>query len=167
MSRGFCFVYHPPSFLKLPSRAGEVFVTVLRDFDRVGGIGVLVFLLTCFAFGQQNVASDQASIRGTVADQSQAVLTGASVVLSNGSGFKQETKTDEKGAYSFTSLKAGTYTITITAPDFEQKTLDYINLTAGLELTLDTSLEPAIAKTEVNVESSGVGKVETENASVS
>ncbi len=137
---------------------------LLRDFDRVGGIGVLVFLLTCFAFGQE---SDQASIRGTVADQSQAVVTGASVVLSNGAGFKQETKTDEKGAYSFTSLKAGTYSITITAPDFAQKTLDYINLTAGLELTLDASLEPAIAKTEVNVESAGVGKVETENASVS
>src|SRR4029077_3488807 len=48
-----------------------------------------------------------------------------------------------------------------------QKVLDNITLTEALELTLDASLEPERAKTEVNVESSSLGKVETETATVS
>jgi hypothetical protein len=116
---------------------------------------------------RQEIANDKAAIHGTVTDQTQAVVPGAAVVLSNATGFKQETKTDDKGAYSFAGLAAGTYSLAITAPNFALKTLDYINVTAGLELTLDAPLEPASAKTEVNVESSGVGKVETETASVS
>jgi len=112
-------------------------------------------------------ADAKASIHGTVTDQTQAVVTGATVVLSNAAGFKQETKSNDKGEYSFTGLDAGTYSLAITAPNFAVKTLDYITVTAGLELTMDAPLEPAREKTEVNVEASGVGKVETETASVS
>jgi len=125
---------------------------------------MLVLLLSCLCVAQQ---PDKAVIRGTVTDQTQAVVAGATVVLSNGTGFKQETKTDDKGAYSFTGLVAGTYSLAITAPNFALKTLDYIAVTPGLELTMDAPLEPASAKTEVNVESNGIGKVETETASVS
>ncbi|MHB8217281.1 MAG: carboxypeptidase-like regulatory domain-containing protein [Candidatus Sulfotelmatobacter sp.] len=125
---------------------------------------MLVLLLSCLCVAQQ---PDKAVIRGTVTDQTQAVVAGATVVLSNGAGSKQETKTDDKGAYSFTGLVAGTYSLAITAPNFALKTLDYIAVTPGLELTMDAPLEPASAKTEVNVESNGIGKVETETASVS
>ncbi len=40
-------------------------------------------------------------------------------------------------------------------------------MTPGLEVPLDVSLDPASAKTEVNVEAGGTGKVETETAAVS
>jgi hypothetical protein len=109
----------------------------------------------------------KAGIRGTVTDQTQAVVTGAKVALSSAAGLKQETTTNSKGEYSFTGLEPGTYTITITAPNFALKTMDYIMVSAGIELTMDAPLEPASEKTEVNVEASGVGKVETETASVS
>src|SRR5208337_4830349 len=82
-------------------------------------------------------------------------------------GEKRETPANDKGAYSFTGLKPGTYTLTVTAPNFASKTFDNVTLTAGLELTLDASLEPAGEKTEVNVEGSGAGTVETESSSVS
>src|SRR6202022_2037467 len=85
----------------------------------------------------------------------------------NGAGYNKEVQTDQKGAYSFTRLEAGTYSLSITVPDFSVKTFDNIALTAGLELTLDASLDPASAKTEVNVESSGLGKVEVETSTVS
>lgn len=138
----------------------------LRALRRTGAVGALALLLPWFAVGQEKVP-DKAAIRGTVTDQTQAVVTGATVVLNNAAGFRQETKTDDKGAYSFIGLDAGTYTLAITAPNFALKTLDYIAVTAGLELTLDAPLEPAEQKTEVNVESGGVGQVETETASVS
>ncbi len=108
--------------------------------------------------GQENKANGKAAIRGTITDQTQAVVTGASVVLSNGTGLKQETKTDDKGAYSFTGLDAGTYNLAVTAPNFARKTMDYITVTAGLELTLDASLEPASAKTEITSNPAASGK---------
>lgn len=120
-----------------------------------------------FAQEPPKAPSDTGIINGTVTDQTQAVVPGAKVELTNEAKEKLETQTNDKGLYSFTGLKPGTYTLTITAPNFAVKTMDYINVTAGLESTLDASLEPKSEKTEVNVESSTVGKVETETASVS
>ena len=144
-------------------------VVVLRA---LGGMGLFMcpaLVLCALALGQESSppqSGEKGSIHGTVTDQSQAVVTGAAVSLSGGSA-KKETQTNDKGEYSFSGLDPGTYTITVTAPNFALKTLDYITLSAGLDLTLDAQLEPAAGKTEVNVESSTVGNVETENASVS
>lgn len=112
-------------------------------------------------------ANDKAAIRGTVTDQTQAVVTGAKVALSGTGGFYRETQTDEKGVYSFTGLEPGTYSVAITAPNFALNTSDNIMVAVGAALTMDAALEPASAKTEVNVESSGLGKVESETSEVS
>ncbi len=139
----------------------------LRKLCRTSVLGGLALLLPHFAVGQAQRATDKTAIRGTVTDQTEAVVTGATVVLNGAAGFKRETKTDDKGAYSFTGLEAGNYTVVITAPNFAVRTLDYITLANDQDLTLDAPLEPAREKTEINVESSSVGKVETETASVS
>ena len=122
-----------------------------------------------FSFGQEQpkTAADTGAINGTVTDQTQAVVAGAKAILTNDAGEKLESQVNEKGAYSFTGLKPGTYTLKVTAPNFAVKTFDNVMLTAGLELTLDAPLEPASAKEEVNVESAGVGQVETQSAEVS
>ena len=110
---------------------------------------------------------DQASIKGTVTDPSGAVLVGAKATLANGAGAKIESQSNDRGVYSFTQVAPGTYTLTVTAPNFAQKVFDNMTLTPGLELALDVPLDPSSEKTEVNVESSNVGKVETETATVS
>lgn len=140
-----------------------------RDGLRVTCVVALALLLPGLAIAQEPAkkADGKAAITGTVTDQTQAVVPGAKVVLTNTTGFKQETQSDDKGAYSFTNLEAGTYTLTVMAPNFAVNVLDNIALPAGLELNLSASLEPATSKTEVNVESSGVGKVEVETSSVS
>lgn len=136
---------------------------------RISVVISLALVLPWLARGQEHSKkeSDKGAIHGTVTDQTQAVVVGAAVALTNTAGFKKETQSNDKGEYSFTGLDGGTYTLTVTAPNFAVKVLDYINLTAGLDLTLDAPLEPAAGKTEVRVESSSVGKVETETASVS
>ena len=140
-------------------------VVLFRDFCRVSLFGgAAVLLLSLAAVAQENKANDKAAIHGTITDQTQAVVIGATVVLSSDTGVNQDAKTDDKGTYSFTGLVAGTYKLTVFAPKFGQKTMDYIALAAGQELTVDASLEPAGEKTEVNVESGGVGTVETETA---
>ena len=128
---------------------------------------VLMILLSVLAMGQEDQKGSKSSITVTVTDQTQAVVPGARLVLSNGAGLKKEVQTDDKGAYSFTGLEAGTYTLSIMVPNFETKTLDSIAVTPGQELSFDISLEPERAKTEVNVESGGVGQVETETATIS
>lgn len=141
------------------------------SFPRIITVFVLtLFVLQCSfsrAQEQPKAESDEGTISGTVTDQTQAVVTGAKVVLTSAAGEKRETETDNKGAYTFTGLKAGMYTVTVTAPNFGIKTFDNVNLPAGLELTLDAPLEPASEKTEVNVQSSSLEKVETESATVS
>ena len=145
----------------------------IRDLFRASCVVVLALLLPWLALGQEQsheqakIANGKAAVRGTITDQTQAVVIGATVVLSNGSGSRKETKTDDKGVYAFLDLEAGTYTISMTAANFAPKALDYTTVAVGQNLTLDTTLEPASEKTEVNVESSGIGKVETETASVS
>jgi len=107
-----------------------------------------------------------AAITGTVTDPSQAVVVGAKAALSGPAG-KREAQSNEKGVYSLRGIAPGTYTLTVSAPNFAPKVFENMALTAGLALTLDIPLEPPSEKTEVNVESSNVGKVETETATVS
>lgn len=117
---------------------------------------------------QPSELGDKGAIRGTVTDQTQAVLGDAKAVLATAAGTKVEAPVNNKGVFSFKGVNPGVYTLTVTAPNFAPKVFDNITLTPGLELTLDAALEPARAKTEeVNVESSTVGQVETESATVS
>ena len=142
----------------------------LRVVFRSIYIVALAIALPWTAVGQEqhpNKSDGKAIIRGTVTDQTQAVVPGASVVLTSVAGFRQEAQTNDKGEYSFTGLETGTYNLSVTSPNFAVKILDNIQLPAGLEVTLDASLEPASAKSEVNVESASLGQVETETAAVS
>jgi len=115
----------------------------------------------------QKIAGGKGAIRGMVTDRTGAVVTDAKALLTSTSGEKLETQVNGKGVYSFTGLEPGTYALVVSAPNFANMPFDNITLTSGLELTLDASLEPAGSKTEVNVESGGVGTVETESSTVS
>lgn len=113
-----------------------------------------------------NAGVGNGSISGTVTDPQGAVVAGAKLSLQSGST-KLEVQSAANGAYAFTGLAPGSYILTVTAPNFAQKVFSDINLTAGLALPLDVALELPSATEQVNVESSNVGKVETENATVS
>lgn len=116
---------------------------------------------------QAAATGEEASISGTITDQTQAVVPDAKALLTSATGEKKESTVNVKGIYSFTHLKPGDYKLTITAPNFADYPFETIKVTAGMELTLDASLHPAGEKTEVNVQASTVGRVETESATVS
>ncbi|MGA7286471.1 MAG: carboxypeptidase-like regulatory domain-containing protein, partial [Terriglobales bacterium] len=116
----------------------------------------------------RRISGDKGAISGIATDQTGAVVTDAKAVLTSTAGARLETPVNDKGVYSFTDLDPGTYKLVVTAPNFADMPFDNIALTAGLELTLDAALVPAKAKAEeVNVESGGLGKVETESSTVS
>jgi hypothetical protein len=136
---------------------------------RAGWVLALALWMSSFGLGQQSAGkpANQGSIDGTVTDPAQAVISGAIVEVTGPAGSKQETKTDDKGAYVFHGLEAGSYNLRITAPNFAPKLLEYVMVTPGETNTLDVSLEVAGKKSEVTVETSNVGQVEVENATIS
>lgn len=141
----------------------------LRESLRINLLVALALLWPCLAAGQatQQRPNGKAALHGAVRDTTDAVVTGASVVLTNGTGLKRESQTDANGAYTFAGLDAGNYSLAISAPNFALKVLDNIPLADGVDSPLDVTLEPAGAKTEISVESGAAGKVETETATVS
>jgi hypothetical protein len=137
--------------------------------DRALGVLTLVFLALSMSLGQEapKTMDGKGAIKGTVTEQTGAVVVNAKAELISSTGEKLETQVNDQGTYSFAGVKPGTYTLTVTAPQFLPKVFDNITMIPELEITLDASLEPAGLKTEVNVVSGAAGQVETETASVS
>lgn len=116
----------------------------------------------------RKISGDKGAISGVATDQTGAIVADAKAVLTSTAGARLETPVNGKGVYTFTDLEPGKYKLVVTAPNFADMPFDNIALTAGLELTLDAALAPAKAKAEeVNVESGGLGRVETESSTVS
>src|SRR5262245_53076954 len=70
-------------------------------------------LVFCAGFSASALAQGVGAIGGTVTDESGAVLPGTTVTLSSPGviGGSQDTVTDGRGAYQFTRLVPGTYSV--------------------------------------------------------
>jgi len=131
------------------------------------GVGI------CFAtaFGQTktppgNSAHSEASLSGVVTDQTGAVLPGATVTVRDPNGQTRTVTSNDQGQYSVNDLPAGTYTLTISVPKFKDFETQGLNLTPGMSLPIDATLEPAGETTQVNVEGTKVAQVETETSQI-
>src|ERR1035437_2896474 len=76
----------------------------------------VALLLLVSACGVANAQVLYGSLTGNVVDPSSAAVVGAKVEASNtDTGVVRQANTDERGAYLFSNLQAGTYKITFTA----------------------------------------------------
>jgi hypothetical protein len=114
------------------------------------------------AFGQV----DEGAITGTVQDASGAVVPNADVTLLNtDQGITLETKTNSNGGYTFSPVRIGRYTLTVTAQGFAkttQKNLT-VNVAQFLEVNVQLKLGAATETVEVNT---APPLLQTEEASV-
>src|ERR1044072_4129125 len=90
-------------------------------------------------------AQFKASIQGTVTDPSDAVVSGATVTITNQETSKsQQTTTSDEGFYRVSGLAPGTYTVTAEITGFKKKVLENVAVhaeeTQGLNLALDAGL---------------------------
>ena len=109
-----------------------------------------LMLLTSAAFGQT-----AASISGTVMDTSRAVVPGASVLAVNeDTGVETRITSNNAGVYTFPSLQAGTYRVTVEAGGFQRSTRIGVRIGAGSQFRLDFDLTVAGTTTEVEVSAS-------------
>ena len=117
-------------------------------------------LLPNFAAAQELAAT----LSGTVADSSGAVIPHASVtVTQNGvNGVKREVLSDDSGSYVVTNLQAGTYSVSVTATGFATYQAKNVVLNVAEKRGLNVQLKPGAQDTTVTVEANSVA-IETES----
>ena len=131
---------------------------------------IIVFAVSSYATAQGQSSAPPsgrtAEITGTVTDQTGAVLPGANVKVVGQGGFSQTATSDDRGRYLLKGLAPGAYTITISVPKFKDFHTENLTLSAGDQIPLDATLEPAGETTQVNVEGQKVSQVETETSQI-
>ncbi|MBV8774257.1 MAG: TonB-dependent receptor, partial [Deltaproteobacteria bacterium] len=109
---------------------------------------------------------DQGSITGTVKDPSGATVPGATVVLENsGTGFKTTAQTDSGGVYTFSPVKVGRYSLTVSTPGFVTTERSGVELQVAQRLTVDFNLTVGQVNETVNVSAQDVSLLQTEDTS--
>jgi hypothetical protein len=120
-------------------------------------VAVLALLLGagCMTMHAQEL---QGTLNGTVTDSSGAVITGATVTITqNGvNGASRTVTTDAHGGYTATNLPAGNYTITITAAGFETYAAQNVTLDVAQTRSVEAKLVPGSVSQTVTVQANVV-----------
>jgi hypothetical protein len=112
-------------------------------------------------------AQDNATINGTVADNSGAVVANATVSITNtGTGVKRETTANSVGAFHFGNVGAGTYTLTANANGFQKFTRTGIVVNVAQTLESNVALAVGSESQTVSVQADAL-QVQTETSEVS
>jgi len=115
------------------------------------------------AYGQ---ASYTAQIRGVVKDQSGAMVTEATITITNdATGISTTAKTDEHGTYILTGLRPATYTIRAHAEGFRATEQKNVILQVNQQTSIDFELHPLGAITTVEV-TEAAPLLDTESAAI-
>ncbi len=114
-------------------------------------------LLICLCLGallgtQAFAQNYRAQVRGLVTDQSQGVLPGATVTLTNvNTGVNVVKQTDSAGIYLFDFVDPGTYRVKVDASGFGQFLQENIVVQSGGDVTVNASLQPGALQQSITV----------------
>jgi hypothetical protein len=129
---------------------------------------LLIGLLLVLACIQGRAQSTQGAIVGSVKDASGAVVSGATVTLTNNDeGAVRTTRTNNIGDYRFQDVKAGHYSSEVAAPNFEKWAVTGVVLEVRQELRLDAKLAVGAVQQEVQVNGDTVSAIETDSPTIS
>ena len=97
------------------------------------------------------------SVVGTVTDQSQALIPGATVTItSKDTGVSRETTSDQGGRYSFGNVLPGNYDLKVVAKGFRTSAVNNIDVSPNTVGRVDLRLEVGQITEQVTVEASAV-----------
>ena len=124
------------------------------------------FFLILLCLAAVPLAAQNAAVVGTVRDPQQAVISGATVTLSNlDSGVAQTTKTDISGNYEFPFVRPGKYSLKAEQKGFETFVEGQFTVAIDDRARVDPVLRIGEATTLITVEGSA-GGVQTESANL-
>ncbi|HEY0703543.1 MAG TPA: carboxypeptidase regulatory-like domain-containing protein [Candidatus Acidoferrales bacterium] len=132
---------------------------IIRGLLSAAALLAIIAIFSASAWGQTN-----ASMRGTVTDQSGAVVAGAKVTLTNtGTGIARSTTTGSDGLYLFDLVHVGKYKINVEKDGFTTYLQEGIVLELNQNGRVDVALK--IGKTSQTVEvTANVAQVDTTGA---
>ena len=108
----------------------------------------LGFVLTSVALGQTN----RGGISGTVFDQSGAVVSGATVIITNmGTNETQRVTTSDSGTYNVQNLDPVLYKVEVQASGFDKSVVDKVKINTATVETVNVTLKPGNIQTQVQV----------------
>src|SRR5215471_9600204 len=111
----------------------------------------LLILVSCLLSAPAFAQLNNATLTGTVADATKAVLPGVTITATNSAtGVALTNVSNEAGAYSIQSLLPGTYTITAELPGFQKES--YTNVQLGNGVTVRLNFTMNVASQSQNVE---------------
>ncbi len=120
-----------------------------------------LLLLPMAAFAQ---SGGQGSIDGTVKDSSGAVVSTATIKVTNeATGATRTAQTDSRGFFAVEALEPGSYTVSVSAQGFGTTVTKGETLAPGQQRESDTALTVGTAAQEVTVQADAV-QVETESS---
>lgn len=111
------------------------------------GLALIVVLSTVIALAQQT----RGSLRGVIKDELGATIVGATVTLTDASGVEKTTTTNGEGAYVFTGLAPGKYSLSVSAPGFAVSDDTEVDLTTGGRQSVDLTLKVTIEEQKVTI----------------
>jgi len=124
-------------------------------------IPLLLFFVLCLpnpAFAQ----SDAGSINGLITDPGGAVIPGAIVTVTDlGTNTVVTTKTGSKGEYSFSTLRASRYKITVSAPGFKDTIVPIVEVHTQDKLAQNVKLDIGSASDSVTLTADSNDQIET------
>src|SRR6202166_299237 len=126
------------------------FLSGLRSFTPTG----LVLLTLCLALSSTKVlyAQANAGLTGTVADSSGAIVSGATVTITNqATGQQNHATTSSAGTYAVTGLTPGVYSITVEATGFKKEVQNSVNVEVSTNATVNISLSAGATSETVEV----------------
>jgi hypothetical protein len=92
------------------------------------------------------------TVRGTVVDATGALIPGAQVSLSSGSGSSRIVKSNAQGAFEASHLVPGRYTVSVRAKGFAEKVVSDVMVTANAEAVVKKVALEASAEAQVDVD---------------
>ena len=116
---------------------------MLRSRGQIPVAAILFLSLSSLLFSQSN----NATVSGTVADPSRAVVPGVTVTATNNAtGVVTTVISNDSGAYNFASLLPGAYKITATLPGFQTQTYTDVQLGNSAQIRLNFTLTLATVR---------------------
>jgi len=137
----------------------------MKELNRYCFFSVLLVVLMGFLSASAQVDYSTATLRGTVMDPLGAVVSGATVTVTNPStGIVKTAKTGGDGTYQVQSLPPGTYQIAIDAHGFSTEVVKGVVLSVGQSQNYDAHLKVGSASETVEVSADTVPLIQTEQS---
>ncbi len=139
-----------------------------RIFSRFGIVSAFFVTFSLIFVPARTVRAqvDEGAVTGIVQDTTGAVVPNAQVTLLNiDQGITLNTKTDNAGSYTFSPVRAGRYTVSVTAQGFEKTTQQNVTVQVAQTAQVNVQLKPG-ASTETVYVNTAPPLMQTQEASV-